>query len=216
MKGTKSIKLLILSVVLTLAFLVSFNLVYGYFTTKKETSGNVNMGNLNVRFAYNSNGTYTLVEQDSYEIQPSKDGLFRGESFQMKTDSGDVINTLYFFVSSDSCDCYIRFFINAYAIINGEPDKSVNYGQYFEFVTDTYTRQIKTNGDESNAVYYSNSSLNYGYKTIGNTIKILDDAPNELLNSVVQVVITFDAVQAANNAFASVFSDGWGYLDTWE
>lgn len=220
MKNTsKQIKLLGLLVILTLIFLFAFNVTYAYFTASKRVTGNIQFSNLDIRFAYRSNNVDTIVDTDTLKIYPSDSTgvISRGGTIYLATESGADIQYLAFSSTSDSTPSYIRYRINAYKVINETIDESVNYGQYFEFQGGNFvTRRVLTVGNETNAIYYIEEEVAGNVRRVfASSIKLLETAPVALLNSRINLSITFEAVQSENQAYLSVFNDGWGYLESW-
>ena len=216
---SKQIKLLGLLVILTLIFLFAFNVTYAYFTASKRVTGNIQFSNLDIRFAYRSNNVDTIVNTDTLTIYPSESTgvISRGGTIYLATESGADIQYLAFSSTSDSTPSYIRYRINAYKVINETIDDSVNYGQYFEFQGGNFvTRRILTVGNETNAIYYIEEEVAGNVRRVfASSIKLLETAPVALLNSQINLSITFEAVQSENQAYLSVFNDGWGYLESW-
>ncbi len=223
MKSTsKQIKLLGLMIILILSFLFAFNVTYAYFSASHRVTGNIYFADLNVRFAYSASGSITVLDEGetTLSIRPATNApISRGSSFNLALADGTAITYLAFNSSPDSCASYIRYRIDAYVVENGVEDTSVNYGQYFEFSgtgsnIDT-EREVKTVAGVTNAIYFIQTTVNSGTRTFASSITLLDTAPIDILNSQIKLTITFEAVQAANQAYLSVFNDGWGYSDSW-
>ncbi len=129
----------------------------------------------------------------------------------------DTIESLQFRSSANSTSAYIRFRVNAYILnSSGEIINNTNYGQYFRlnYGSAYVTYNTITNNSETNTIYYVTRALpsNTTY-TFANSMTLLTNAPAEILNTDVKITITFEAVQASNEAYKSVFNDGWGYLN---
>ena len=220
MKRTgKQVKLLGILVILTLIFLFAFNVTYSYFTATDRVVGNIEFSNLDVRFAYRSNNVDTVVDSESLSViaSASSGTISRGSTFNLALTDGTDISYLAFNSSSDSCSSYIRYRINAYKVVNGVEDTSVNYGQYFQFEGGLdIIREIKTVAGETNAIYFVSEAVAGNTRRVfADSITLLDTAPVTMLNSQIKITITFEAVQSANQAFTAVFNDGWGYLESW-
>lgn len=217
-------KIVGLCVIIALFFLCTFNVTYSYFTAVASINGQMDFYNLNVKYGYREkvDGVNNAVEDSTLIVSPNKDVIARGENFELLYDN-IAVDYLYFLINANSCDCYIRFTLDAYKVrSNNTLDTSVNYGQYFEIGNKTavFTKKIVTNSNITKAVYYMNNTLTAG--DYGNTyrfcdsITLLNNAPVDMLNGELRLTITFKAVQAANEAYKSVFNDGWGYLDSWK
>lgn len=218
-KTSKQIKLLGLLVILILTFLFAFNVTYSYFTATANVAGNIEFANLDVRFAYRSNNVDTLVDSDTLTVYPSASTgtIARGSTIYLATEDGDDIQYLAFNSSIDSTSSYIRYRINAYKVEDGTVDTSENFGQYFEFQGSIdVTRRIQIVGGETNAIYYIEEEVAGNVtRVFASSIKLLETAPVSLLNSQINLTITFEAVQSENQAYLAIFNDGWGYLESW-
>ncbi len=217
----KEIKIISLFVVLALIFLFSFNITYSYFTSTHQASGDINFSNLNVRFAYTTTASMAspiVVTESTLSVRPSDSSgtISRGTTFQLALEDGTDLSYLAFNASSDSCSSYIRFRINAYQVEDGNIDNTVNYGRYFEISGSGFTSSSLSVNNVTNTIYYMTNALNANQTVVFATgIKLLEEAPVDLLNSQVRLYIEFEAVQSANQAYLSVFNDGWGYSANW-
>ncbi len=199
---------------------------FAYFTGTSDKSGDLTFGSLQVNFAYRAEGSGAeIVYDDVLNVIPSSDQIKRGDEFDicLMTDSGDrssVINNLMFYSPSSSADSYVRFRVNAYVVkSSGNIDTSTNYGQYFRLIVSAdVSYQTITNGGVTNTIYYLNPTLGTTqntYLTFATGMQLLNEAPLSILNTDIQITITFEAVQASNKAYLSVFDDGWGYSSSW-
>lgn len=218
-KQSKQIKLLGLMVILILTFLFAFNVTFAYFTASADVAGEIDFANLDVRFAYRTNNVDTIVNSDTLTVYPSAStgSITRGSTIYLATEDGADIQYLAFHTSSDSTSSYIRYRINAYKVVNDTIDKSENFGQYFEFQGNIdVTRQVHTVSGETNAIYYIEEAVAGNVSRVfASSIKLLETAPVTLLNSQINLTITFEAVQSQNQAYLALFNDGWGYLESW-
>ena len=218
-KQSKQIKLLGLMVILILTLLFSFNVTFSYFTASADVAGEIDFANLDVRFAYRSNHVDTVIDSDTLTVYPSAStgSITRGSTIYLATEYGADIQYLAFHTSSDSTSSYIRYRINAYKVVNDTIDKSENFGQYFEFQGNIdVTRQVHTVSEETNAIYYIKEAVAGNVSRVfASSIKLLETAPVTLLNSQINLTITFEAVQSQNQAYLALFNDGWGYLESW-
>lgn len=216
----KTAKIIGYVIILALVFLCAFNITYSYFTATDQATGTLRFGNLNVRFAYGyGSGSVEVVDSDTLTVFPNASSVNIGDSFTLLLENGTDVSYLAFNSSSDSTSSYIRFRINAYKQNDGVLDLSTNYGQYFDFAgrnSSDIMRSVRTNGGETNAIYYVRSALATNSTMVFATgITLLSNAPISILNSELKITISFEAVQQANEAFRSVFNDGWGYHSSW-
>lgn len=217
----KEIKIVGLLVVLALIFLFTFNVTYSYFTASHQVTGDITFSNLNVRFAYtivSSPASPIVVNDATLSVRPSDSSgtIARGTTFELALEDGTDLEYLAFNASSDSCSSYIRFRINAYKVVEGNLDNTINFGQYFEIEGNGFTSSLQTVDGVTNTIYYMNNTISADQNLIFATgITLLENAPVELLNSQVRLYIEFEAVQSANQAYLAVFNDGWGYSAYW-
>lgn len=210
-----------LCVIIVLLFLCVFNVTYSYFTAQASVNGTQSFYNLNIKFGYND-GSYNDVSGNTLVVTADKNTISRDEAFGLKV--GDAaVRYLYFSVANGSCNSYVRYMLDAYKVDDlGNPISTVNYGQYFNIIPDSSAasntisnRQIVTNNGVTNAVYYMYNALTSNINRFCDKIKLLDSAPVDMLDGNLKLTITFVAVQRDNEAFQSVFNDGWGYLNSW-
>ncbi len=226
MKNTsKQAKLIGIIVILFTLVLCVVNITYSYFSFSSKVSGTASFESYDVKFGYSySTSSEKLVDENTltvYPIYTSAGGTIgRGESFKLKVLDGasDVnINSLFF--SAEGGNSYVRFWIDAYKSTEGVIDKTVNYGRYFDFVipyAESFESSVKTRGAETKKMYYAKAAINAGSSIVFATgLTLLNDAPVDMLNSTMQITINFDAVQAENGAYLSVFDDAWGYSESW-
>lgn len=129
----------------------------------------------------------------------------------------EQIYSLAFFPSNDSCSSYIRLRVDAYIVEEGVTDTSVNYGQYFKInflFEDEFQTKTLTVGTVTNKIYYKKGALSSIYE-FSNSMTLLENAPDELLQQSIKVSMFFEAVQSTNSAFKFTYNDGWGWCDSW-
>ena len=151
--------------------------------------------------------------------------ISRGSEFKMASLDGKEIRNLelrkgirYLAFSGSGTNSYVRFWVNAYKRSGESFDKSTNYGRYFTPVvsSNVFTSSLKTVGSVTNNVYYITNAIGTaGVMGFAESMKFSADAPLELMDADVQIIITFEAVQASNKAYLSVFGDDWGYSNSW-
>lgn len=225
-RKSKGNSILSVFALIALIFLFVVEMCFAYFTGTSDKSGDLTFGSLQVNFAYRAEGSGAeIVYDDVLNVIPSSDQIKRGDEFDicLMTDSGDrssVINNLMFYSPSSSADSYVRFRVNAYVVkSSGNIDTSTNYGQYFRLIVSAdVSYQTITNGGATNTIYYLNPTLGTTqntYLTFATGMQLLNEAPLSILNTDIQITITFEAVQASNKAYLSVFDDGWGYSSSW-
>lgn len=230
-KVSKNAKIITSLVLLVLAFLCSFSITSAYFTATASETGTLNFPNLDVRFITFDNNDD--IPEDQLEtattqilLYPVGDSIPRGESFEFSlAENSDVpIKNLAIRNMSNSCEAYVRFWIDAY-IVTGNVAGGTNYGQYFTLAPNANISRgggAGLNASEKDWCYYVIYSMltTSGYNTInlGNTLTISEDIPDAVLGSQLKITLTVEAVQAANNAFSSEFGDAEdvkGYYSQW-
>ena len=221
----KHLNLCVSLVLLILAVVCLTNITYSYFTTSSKTNGNFTFGNLDVNFVYYEDSIPKDEGGNTISLYSSTGAIAIGTPFKLaKAANGAEITNLVITNNSNSCECFIRFWIDAYIIDDDIVDKSVNYGKYFV---------LPSESTEENQLYYTNlggsapnSGCYFGIVSIGpnvgielgNTLTLVDAADNILANilgETIQISITFEAVQKANKAYLSVFNDEKGYYLDW-
>ena len=214
----KKISIIGVIVIIALVFLCTFNITYAYFTSVANIEGNLNFGSLDVRFAY-YDGNVTAFEDGvtTMTIFPaSNSSISRGSTFTFQTQEGKPITYLGF-NSTSSCTSYVALKVNAYKLINGEADTATNYGKYFT-LNSVNNRIVLGNGTGSqrdDVYYYKTELTSNGFMEFAESMTLSNDAPIELLNSSLEITITFKAVQQPNEAFKYAFGSEWGYLESW-
>ncbi len=241
MKSTSKRKsIIVICAIIALVFLCGISATYSYFTASKTISGEQNLKDLDVYFIYQKVGDTSAdrnkkVNSTSLRLIPDRT-ISRGDSFNLKSDTGELINYIGFGASDKSCSYYVRFRVDAYIVTGStdgveQVDTTVNYGQYFELYTTSEISKSapKTNGSVTNVMYYTSNAVDPNTLywitpslTIGGTLqdgiytmKLLENAPVDLLNQDIQLTISFEAAQSEYGAYQAAFNDGWGYLDSW-
>ena len=228
-------------VLLVFALLCITRVTYSYFTATAKKSGSMSFSTIDVSFMYyedvNGFNSVTVAKQangqaNSLKIVPSTGTIARGVPFEFNlASSGARIYNLS--IQSGGCDVYVRFWIDAY-IKTGNTLGTTNYGKYFlleEGASKPYTKQ--NSSSLSSTCYYGKIRLGddtengiYPTLTLGNTLtlsdlyddmsgELSDAVPVELMGEQLEISISFEAVQAANKAYSSVFNDTKGYYKSW-
>ena len=217
---SKATKIIGVSIGLVLLFLCAFNITYSYFTARAVIDGQINFGSLDVKVTYltTDNVIYQYPEGETTVTINVLGGqtISRGSEFKMASLDGKEIRYLAF--SGSGTNSYVRFWVNAYKRSGESFDKSTNYGRYFTPVvsSNVFTSSLKTVGSVTNNVYYITNAIGTaGVMGFAESMKFSADAPLELMDADVQIIITFEAVQASNKAYLSVFGDDWGYSNSW-
>lgn len=229
---SKRMNICFVLIALALLFLLCINVAYAYFSAQNTISSNSKMGVLNFGWA-TQNTTFVGL---TTEIVPNTTSgeVSRGESFGFKVKSNsEVINSsnkLGFVILQGSVDAYIRIWVDAYEKNNDGTLADENFGQYFELLIEE--ENIIYNGNkhqsgtnekgelEENNIYYlkfeqpaTYPSNIADYFIYG--LKLSETAPLKMLEKDFKITISFDAVQVANEAYLSVFTDWRGYSDSW-
>lgn len=214
----KKINIIGFAVIIALVFLCTFNVTYSYFTSIANIEGNLNFGSLDVRFAYYSGGVVTLESgETTMNVIPASDAsISRGSTFTFQTPEGDAISYLGF-SSNSSCSSYVALKINAYKLIDGVADTTINYGEYFTFnsMNNRVVLGDGTGSERSDTYYYRTALIANGFMEFAESMTLSNDAPVDMLNSSIQITITFKAVQQPNQAYLYEFGSEWGYLESW-
>ena len=219
----KEYRIVGLMVVVILLLLCSFNVTYSYFTAVASINGTLNFAGLDVKFSYavgeNASAVYTVMSGNVLTVSPNAVVINRGDTFGMKV-NGTAVSALCFNTTEETCNFYVRFKLDAY---KQNSTDTMNYGQYFivNYSTnpDLFTREVKTNSGQTNAVYFvkrsytNTSSSNFRFC---DSITLSESAPVEMLDGEFKLTITFLAGQSDNGAYKSIFNDGWGYYSQWK
>ena len=243
MKQTKKyLNILPTFILIVFAILCITRVTYSYFTATANVSGESNFSSINVNFMYfkdvNGFNSVTVAKQEngqanSLKIVPSTGTIARGVPFEfnLASDNSKVYNLSIY---SEGCDVYVRFWIDAF-IKTGNTLGTTNYGKYFlleEGFAKPYTKQ--NSSSLTKTCYYGKVRLGddaengiYPTLTLGNTLtlsdlyddmtgELADEVPVELMGEQLEISISFEAVQAANKAYLSVFNDTEkGYYKNW-
>ncbi len=221
----KQSSILSILVSLTLIFLCVFGVTYSYFTASKTVSGTAQFSTLEVKIGYKTSqsSSLTTINTPTFTVYPSESTIVRGGTFGFKVNSTDAqtLFSLNFTSSSTSCSAYIRYWVDAYVVNGSTPDKSVNYGRYFQLNSSMDVAEVKTVTNPTtgvvNVMYYYAEALPGGETSLfANGMTLLSSAPDDIMQKKLQITISFDAVQSTNQAFASYYTDGWGYCSWWK
>jgi len=230
---TKSSSIIITLILLMLAVLCVTNVTYSYFTAQAKVEDETAFGDLNVRFVYQSTYGGSSIESPTgtIELFSSTGAIQQNVPFQFSlTQEGDPIYNLGIHNQSGSCDAYVRFWIDAFIVEDGEIKDNTNYGKYF-FIADEQLLEegvITRSGSsvQDSSCYFFPKVLEPSIsspRSIGTTLELrdvsaTDTVPVAMLGVEMQITISFQAVQAANRAFESVFGaegDTKGYYTGW-
>lgn len=221
-----SSKILTLVIVLMTVFLCLINVTYSYFSAKDNVAGNVNLSQILLEGVYwETEYGDTVLGLGGTEVPmfPATNKINRGSHFKLKKNVDDESSMGAIGYRVTGTTVFVRFWIDAYIVDeNGVENKTTNYGEYFlagdvdgdEFV-EVYGDYTKSN--DSNT-YFVNESVegdsgdNYAFSAL----KLVDNAPDDMLGEKLRIYVTFDACQSSNKAFKSVFDDEHGYLESWE
>ena len=223
----KHSKLAITLVMLLLAILGIVNVTYSYFTSTSNSAGEMVFGDLDVEFVYKipSNNSYLSTQNEAVlELYSATGTIARGVPFQLSlTPGGTPIETLGIRNKQNSCTAYIRFWIDAYVVEDDVVDKSVNYGKYF--LLDSSTYYTNTGSSVAGSTCYfgiemreANIALDIGNTLTLTDLSATDTVPAQLLGEQIQITISFEAAQVANNGFIAAFGqngDTKGYYTGW-
>ena len=212
-----SSKIYAIVIALALFVLFSLNITYSYFSAQQMVSGSSSMGSIAIGWVSGSYGVGNDITVNPVDSNGNVlESLSRGQIFYGKASNGTVLTNMY--ISGNEYDTYARFWVDAYIAGN-----TTNYGRYFELQRvdeSKVAKELKTNSTtgETNYIYFVNSAFNAVDKQTGaliNGLKIVADAPMEILSNSITVTIHLEGVQATHNAHQAVFNDWKGYLTSW-
>lgn len=212
---------MIISLVLAMLALVSLvGYTHSYFTASAKREGTMGFATMSVRFAYYYNGSYypQYNEKNQISLYPAgTSAIQRGVAFGLSPDpAGSPIDGLAIHNMQNSCSAFVRFWVNAYVIKDGELEET-NYGQYFtlNITGDVTFTDAGTKRTES--VYCLKTALDATkYRYIGATVTMSTSAPDDLMGETLRIDICMDSVQSANKAHLSVFKeDAKGFYSGW-
>ena len=229
---TINLKTIVSLVLLMIAVFGAVNISYSYFSSSTSKSGQVSMGDLNVAFIYQAETSIPNTVTTSVTLSAATETIDRGVAFGLKiwnAQKNSFLEISYLQISngSTSTDCYVRFWIEAYVIKSGVADTSIDYGKYFALTRPSTLPSANnfTRATSEPYCYYVEKSLVGGeYISLGKELTLQDisasdPVPTKLLGEELQIRISFEAVQKANEAFKSVFkvtaTDKKGYYSGW-
>lgn len=223
-KSLKHTKITIMLIVLMLLFLCAINITYSYFSATGKVTGSGNLHSLTLTCHYwDNNGNQIDTSSGQLQIYPVSGVLTRGTAFKLKQNASDtesnITNIGYTLTGTQA---FVRFWIDAYIVKDGEVDESVNYGEYFlagRLSSSSFTEMQVFNSSlyaKENNTYFVVSARNAASYDIFDSLKFDESAPNEILGETIRIFVTFEAVQTANQAFKQVFDDERGYISDWE
>lgn len=225
----KEIKIVTLIVLMATVFLLAVGFVYAYFVTNTILTANTNFNDFGVSLYYTSNSISTEIAKtngnavNTLTLNPSSASISRGAVFGLNTQSSNAVDLVTVKTSNNSTPAYVRFWIEAYIVTNGVVDTSVDYAQYFTLgyrqtvssvtsvvVTNDCYRLVYDMGDNDSSTnlvtyYVKNALAANSSADCFDAIQISQDAPSALLNKSIKITLSFEAVQASNNAYSAVF-----------
>jgi hypothetical protein len=115
-RTTKVMKIVSTLVILTVLFLLSFNLVYAYFTAMRDVSSKLSFYDLKIQLTYaETQASQANIIENQKQLFPAK-ALSRNTAVGLKAteESSSVIYNLGVKSTSESCDAYVRFYLEVY------------------------------------------------------------------------------------------------------
>ena len=221
---------MIISLVLAILAVVSvIGYTNSYFTASAQRDGTLNFATMNVRFAYYyKDGDTTKYYPQNQQEKPAKTqiNLFpagkaaiqRGVAFNVSpTKEGKAVENLAIHNMDTSCNAFVRFWIDAYVIKDGE-QLDRNYGEFFTLNTTSDVKLTDSGSARTQSVYCLKEALTVGeYRYIGATLTMSTSAPDNLMGETLRIDICMDSVQADNDVYVSVYNnDDKGYYSGWE
>lgn len=222
---SKNTKLITTLIVLTLLFLCAVNITFSYFSASAKVTCSVTLPNFEFKCAYKikNNNTTKYVDSTQLEIYPAESQIHRGSVFTVNViDGEESVEVDYIGCSSRGTKkAYVRFWIDAYVVRDGELDTTINYGKYFlvgyqdggnflesqEMFEDSFSK--------SNDTYFMIDAVSSGFSTCFKYVQLSPSAPVEMLGESLRVFVTMQGVQIENEAYKSVFDDEHGYCEEW-
>lgn len=224
LKHTKIVTSLLL---LVLAFFGVVNVTFAYFSSSDSASGTHTFDTLDVEFMYDNGTTIQSVTTNTLELVSISGPIQRGVTFNLGVkpekdgDNPVAVEDIIIRTKEKSCDCYIRFWIDAYIVNSDQTLGTVNYGKYF-VLPENYAIANQGSSASGSWCYYAiNIQGAESELGIGNALTLQDLnvgeenedlVPVNLLGEKLKITISFEAVQEANNAFSHVFNDEKGYF----
>ena len=239
-KVSKETKIITALLLLVLSVLSIFNVTYSYFSATANSKGELKFAKLDVRFAYRTSDSlnYSIVGDATPNpmvlVPAVTTSLQRGDEFEYSITTNDGVllpaehGGIYIIhnpnIEEENIDCYVRFWIDAFEIKQGEELGTENYGRYFLFPVSSYYTNENSSSENSWCYYsiptLSNKSAGPGYVdnvNLGKKLQIDPEAPAEILQKTFKLTLNFEAIQVQNNAFLSEsgFNDEKGYYLGW-
>ena len=217
--NSKELNIVTVVVVLTLAFLCIFNISYSYFTASDVINGSgYKFGEIGVQFNFTTDTTDSITVNSTNSVLLEPTGtVTRGGTFNLQYND-EAVEGVGFSLLENSSDVFIRYWVDAY--IEGD---STNYGYCFILMyggSDIYYEEKDLNAGYTNNIYYVqdvlSSEVSDGIVYEFDQIQLISDCPAELIGSDVVITLSFEAVQAANEAYKVEFDDDKGYNADWE
>lgn len=230
---SKHLNVIVSMFLLIVAVFSAINVSYSYFTSKASKSGNIEMGALQTYFRYQTTTSSNIDKGNVLELYAEEE-IEIGVKFNFGIKESETvykrIENLSIFNHRDSCECYVRFWIEAYVVESGVANKSIDYGRFFAI--ETYNiigaNGIVRGGVENAYCYFIKNPLGIENGTnlmsLGNTLilqdimngtTLVEAVPTDILGEDIEILLSFEAVQNGNRAFESVFNDQRGHYDQW-
>lgn len=210
--------------VLFIVAILAVGITYSYFTFKQKVQSEITLGSIKVNYLLTDSTSTAKTIDSTTEMQLyTLDPISRGSKFSLYENSTDTnpLSLIGFQKESGTIDVYIRFWIDAYLINDGVEDRSVNYGEYFDLlfgdsVIDESSSGVVKSVSETGLVTYFIENKVTGDVGCFTKMQLKSDAPFAMLNSSYRLYLSFDAVQASNQAYLSVFEgSNRGYCSSW-
>ncbi len=225
-QSSKHFNIVVSLTLIVLAVVSAISVTWSYFTASTTKKGEMQFSDLQVQFAYyqsDDSGFATATEGTTIPLYVAKgETVERNKPFELaSTVGGTAIGDIAIFNPSTSCSAYVRFWIDAYILDeNDAPIKTNNYGKYFSFNfnSDVALANAGSKRTNNNVIYCYKGVIvgsDTSAKPIGASITLVESAPVTLLGEELQLFMTLEAVQSANNAAEEAFDDAKGYYQTW-
>ncbi len=241
-QSNKKLNLTATFVLLIFAVLCMINVTYSYFTATAKATGSMDFDSINVSFncSYTESNMQKTIELDktkTLKVVPTDGTISRNVTFSLSF-AEDIVSTTDVDEAGlqlenltvkriDGCDVYVRVWIDAY--LATDTAKQTNYGKYFLFkdnanalVQGAEKYNVDTEQDYSinSHSYFVKNALTSSSPTckVGAYLQLsdlYDEVPIDIVGEQLEIYISFQAVQASNDAFRSEFNDDLGFSEHW-
>ena len=234
----KKLNIMSIIVFLVLALMCVSNVTYSYFTATAKSEGDFSFQKIETYFSYNTSGYVNTRIDGTLSVVPLEGTIDREVPFTFAIEQTNAGQTTYtqiskLYIENNGCNVFVRFWVDAY-LSSGTAQTGDNYGRFFFFTAGSTSYYTNQGGNNSSGLvsgtYYVTQPLGddedwYKSINIGNQLMLSDiyDAsgnveeavPLDIFGGELDIYISFEAVQVANEAYKFVFDDDRGYYNGW-